>query len=252
MIKKIGKTDMLLNKAMIKALRKKRAWSQTELATVAGLSLRTVQRIEKTGVSSLESVKALASFFELQPESLQLNWDDASEKHIEIQEGNQIGLSGRDSTPSVPENSNDGKLSKQALQLSLYVFVPCSILVLLLLFTNTPNLNWVHDARMNIFSDSLPSVINTMLNLTISLLPVFIVSLSVGVVWDLYNKQGAAKWLKKSTLRLLTQSPMIVWSHCKNLATNTVSAMSLLRKPLIFSFALLSLSLVSIAATMEP
>lgn len=50
---------------MIKALRKERLWSQSQLAEVAGLSLRTVQRLEANGNASMESIKALAAVFEI-------------------------------------------------------------------------------------------------------------------------------------------------------------------------------------------
>jgi len=39
---------MELNKDKLKHLRESKAWSQSHLAEVAGLSLRTIQRIEKT------------------------------------------------------------------------------------------------------------------------------------------------------------------------------------------------------------
>lgn len=54
---------MELNKDTLKNHRDSRAWSQTQLAEVSGLSLRTVQRIEKTGVASQESAKSLASVY---------------------------------------------------------------------------------------------------------------------------------------------------------------------------------------------
>lgn len=54
---------------------KKRAWSQEHLAEVSGLGIRTVHRIEKTGIASLESVKALASVFELEALELQIERD---------------------------------------------------------------------------------------------------------------------------------------------------------------------------------
>lgn len=65
--------EMELNAALIKKQRSNRAWSQTQLAEVSGLSLRTVQRIEKTGVASLESVKSIAAVFELEIKDMQLN-----------------------------------------------------------------------------------------------------------------------------------------------------------------------------------
>ena len=44
-------------------LRNERSWSQEELAITSGLNLRTIQRIEKEGVISLQSKKALAATF---------------------------------------------------------------------------------------------------------------------------------------------------------------------------------------------
>lgn len=63
--------DMQINIELIKSERNKRAWSQTQLAEVSSLSLRTIQRIEKTGSASLESVKSIASAFELSVEDMQ-------------------------------------------------------------------------------------------------------------------------------------------------------------------------------------
>jgi len=58
--------DMKIDSRLIKAEREKRAWSQEHLADVAGLGVRTVHRIENTGSASPESVKALASVFEIE------------------------------------------------------------------------------------------------------------------------------------------------------------------------------------------
>ncbi|WP_099036687.1 helix-turn-helix transcriptional regulator [Lacimicrobium alkaliphilum] len=62
---------MQINIESVKSQRNKRAWSQTQLADVSGLSLRTIQRIEKTGSASLESVKSIASVFEIEASDLQ-------------------------------------------------------------------------------------------------------------------------------------------------------------------------------------
>lgn len=63
--------EMKINIELVKSQRNKRAWSQTQLADVSGLSLRTIQRIEKTGSASLESVKSIASVFEIETSDLQ-------------------------------------------------------------------------------------------------------------------------------------------------------------------------------------
>ncbi len=50
---------------IVKKLRKKRSWSQEQLATLCGVSLRTIQRVEAGNKASLETLKALASVFEV-------------------------------------------------------------------------------------------------------------------------------------------------------------------------------------------
>ena len=56
---------------MIQKLRLLRGWSQEQLATLSGLSVRTIQRIERGQKASAESYKALASVFELDYSTLQ-------------------------------------------------------------------------------------------------------------------------------------------------------------------------------------
>ncbi|WP_288425907.1 2TM domain-containing protein [uncultured Agrobacterium sp.] len=50
---------------LIQKLRLQRGWSQEQLATVSGLSVRTIQRIEHGQSASLETLSALASVFEV-------------------------------------------------------------------------------------------------------------------------------------------------------------------------------------------
>ena len=63
--------DVILNKNKIKKLRAIKCWSQDELASACGLSIRTIQRVEKNGTASLETTKALASVFVVTPNELQ-------------------------------------------------------------------------------------------------------------------------------------------------------------------------------------
>jgi transcriptional regulator with XRE-family HTH domain len=57
--------EMKINAKKIIEERKVRAWSQQHLADASAVSLRTIQRVENNGSGSLETVKALASCFEL-------------------------------------------------------------------------------------------------------------------------------------------------------------------------------------------
>jgi transcriptional regulator with XRE-family HTH domain len=50
---------------LIQKLRLQRGWSQEQLAELSGLSARTIQRIEGGQTASAESLKAIASVFEV-------------------------------------------------------------------------------------------------------------------------------------------------------------------------------------------
>ena len=63
--------DVKLNNKKIQKLRASKCWSQDELASASGLSVRTIQRVEKNGTASLETTKALASVFAATPDQLQ-------------------------------------------------------------------------------------------------------------------------------------------------------------------------------------
>jgi len=54
----------------VRKLRLKRAWSQEQLAQFSGLSIRTIQRIERGQKAGLESLKSLAAVFEVELDEL--------------------------------------------------------------------------------------------------------------------------------------------------------------------------------------
>lgn len=54
----------------LKSLRLEKGWSQEQLATISGLSDRTIQRAERGETPSLETVRALAASFDLSPARL--------------------------------------------------------------------------------------------------------------------------------------------------------------------------------------
>ncbi|WP_320198232.1 helix-turn-helix domain-containing protein [Agrobacterium sp. rho-13.3] len=56
----LGETAMRIQK-----LRLQRGWSQEQLATISGLSTRTIQRIERGQAPSLETLQTLAAIFEI-------------------------------------------------------------------------------------------------------------------------------------------------------------------------------------------
>jgi DNA-binding XRE family transcriptional regulator len=58
---------------LVKALRIKHSYSQEKLAEIVGVNLRTIQRIETTGVASLGTRGALAKAFAVRPDELDLS-----------------------------------------------------------------------------------------------------------------------------------------------------------------------------------
>lgn len=65
--------ELMINADIIKDLRLQKSWTQDQLASAAGLSLRTIQRVEKEGVCSLETNQALAAVFDLDQNTLRVN-----------------------------------------------------------------------------------------------------------------------------------------------------------------------------------
>lgn len=76
---------------IVRKLRLKRGWTQSQLAEMAGVTARTIQRIEYGHQPSMETCKALASVFEvelslLQPEREQM------QNETELKEDEQRAL----------------------------------------------------------------------------------------------------------------------------------------------------------------
>jgi transcriptional regulator with XRE-family HTH domain len=57
--------QMKINGERVRALREEKSWSQEHLATAAGLSPRTVQRVESEGMGAAETRLALAAALEV-------------------------------------------------------------------------------------------------------------------------------------------------------------------------------------------
>lgn len=55
---------------LVKKLRSKNGWSQEQLAEFSGLNVRTIQRVESGSKASIETLKCLASVFEIDIEKL--------------------------------------------------------------------------------------------------------------------------------------------------------------------------------------
>ena len=61
---------MNINPDKLVALRKERGWSQEKLAAICGISERTIQRVERDGLCSLDTKMALASGLGIAPSDL--------------------------------------------------------------------------------------------------------------------------------------------------------------------------------------
>jgi transcriptional regulator with XRE-family HTH domain len=62
--------DMSVNRDLVRQLRLNKSWSQEQLAEEAGVSPRTVQRVETEGVASLQSCRAIATALGVEPADL--------------------------------------------------------------------------------------------------------------------------------------------------------------------------------------
>ncbi len=71
---------------LIQKLRLKRGWSQEQLAELSGLSVRTVQRIEGGKPASAETLKSLASVFEIEFSDLNSVPSMTTPAHAETEE----------------------------------------------------------------------------------------------------------------------------------------------------------------------
>lgn len=66
---------MIVNAKQMKRLRQSKNWTQQHLAEVCDLSIRTIQRVEKDGVASHETVAAYASIFSVEIDQLVMELD---------------------------------------------------------------------------------------------------------------------------------------------------------------------------------
>jgi transcriptional regulator with XRE-family HTH domain len=64
---------------VLKKLRLEKGWSQEQLADISGVSVRTIQRLEKGEKPGMESLKALAAAFDIPTNQLQKKINDKPE-----------------------------------------------------------------------------------------------------------------------------------------------------------------------------
>lgn len=167
MFKKVG-MEMELNRETLKSQRDVRAWSQTQLADVSGLSLRTIQRIEKTGIASQESAKSLAAVFECS--ITELVTKDLSSKLL-----GKFAFS---------------KMTSKATLIHIFVLSPVLSVALFLFWTGHSSTDWVDILRDSIFSSTISEQRLDKISFLILVLAVGLPSLIPGIIYDFMNKQG--------------------------------------------------------------
>ena len=110
----------------VKSLRLKSNWSQEQLAHLSGLNVRTIQRIEKGERVGLETLKSLASVFEITIDDLK--------KVIE-------GEPSISECIADAENQDRQKQAKEKVQAIKGFYITSVTLTLIFLFLCVPNYN---------------------------------------------------------------------------------------------------------------
>lgn len=75
---------------IVRKLRLEKGWSQEQLAEISGLSVRTIQRVERGQKPSLETLKSLAAVFELNVSDLSKEDTMSSQTTISAEEEKAI------------------------------------------------------------------------------------------------------------------------------------------------------------------
>ncbi len=130
---------------LVQKLRLQRGWSQEQLAIVSGLSVRTIQRIERGQSASLETLATLASVFEIDVSQLTV------EKETDMQ---SIAVDSREAEEALAFE-RVRKIKKFYLHVAQYVLV-IAMLVVINLVTSShyfwaiwPALGWGVALAMN-------------------------------------------------------------------------------------------------------
>jgi len=123
----------------VRELRLEKGWSQEQLATVSGLSVRTVQRIEQGGTAGLESQKCLAAAFETDIANLM-------REHTMAQTTNNNTVAGEPSIVAGQTNiskADEYVQNVKGLRLHFYTFLIVLAAMFALNLVITPNDFWI-------------------------------------------------------------------------------------------------------------
>lgn len=121
---------------IVRKLRLQRGWSQDHLSQISGLSIRTIQRIERGHNAGLESLKSLAAVFEVQVTDLQKE-PDMNESNM-----NESGIKTTKTPSDVSVSDEESKVLAQVREIKgFYSHLITYTLVISMLFV----INFVTD-----------------------------------------------------------------------------------------------------------
>lgn len=121
---------------IVRKLRLQRGWSQDHLSQISGLSVRTIQRIERGHNAGLESLKSLAAVFEVQVTDLQKE-PDMNESNM-----NESGIKTTKTPSDVSVSDEESKVLAQVREIKgFYSHLITYTLVISMLFV----INFVTD-----------------------------------------------------------------------------------------------------------
>src|SRR5262245_5578751 len=83
--------DMSVDRELVRRLRLDKSWSQEKLADEAGVSLRTVQRVEADGVASHRSCRAIAEALGVEPADMKPERESSSRQTEQVPNSLVIG-----------------------------------------------------------------------------------------------------------------------------------------------------------------
>ncbi|NQZ83214.1 MAG: 2TM domain-containing protein [Colwellia sp.] len=113
---------------LVRKLRLQRGWSQEHLAELTGLNARTIQRVERGNLPSLETLNSLASVFEIELNQLQEGITMNTELKLDLTEQKVI------------EHVQDIK----GFYTHLAIYVGVLFIFLMINFIDSPDEFWVH------------------------------------------------------------------------------------------------------------
>jgi transcriptional regulator with XRE-family HTH domain len=121
--------EMQIDSRLIRLEREKRAWSQEHLATLAGLSLRTIQRIESTELASYESISAISAVLKIPVTDLRVE--------------SALSLRVKAATPKVEIPHVAAPLPRNPNQLVPYIVVAIGMILASLVGVRTAHFGWL-------------------------------------------------------------------------------------------------------------